>query len=303
MTKAEALHIDRFLAHLQNRNLSPHTIKNYRRDLSCLSGFCDKQGVAAWADLEVEQVRAYAASLHRRGLAGKSIQRSLSAARAFYRYLLRQGRIERNPVVAVSGPKSAKSLPKTLSVDQAGALLASATEDQDFFELRDRAMLELLYSSGLRVAELVALNLQDVDLSEATVRITGKGGKEREVPVGRYACAALNAWLRVRAGQVAPAMRALFINRSGRRLSIRLVQQRVHYWGRRQGLTMRVHPHMLRHSFASHLLESSGDLRAVQELLGHADISTTQIYTHLDFQHLAKVYDRAHPRAKKSKTG
>jgi integrase/recombinase XerC len=205
-------------------------------------------------------------------------------------------------------------MPETLSVEQAGLLVAVIADDRDFFTLRDRAMLELLYSSGLRVAELVALNLTDIDLAKGTVRVTGKGDKEREVPVGRYACEALSSWLTARAHPapprkgrgirvytVAPATQALFVNRSGRSLSVRCVQQRVRYWGLRQGLAMPVHPHMLRHSFASHLLESSSDLRAVQELLGHADISTTQIYTHLDFQHLAKVYDQAHPRARRNK--
>jgi integrase/recombinase XerC len=212
---------------------------------------------------------------------------------------LRQGWIKQNPIAGVSGPKTARLLPKTLSVDQAGLLVAVATDDQDPVKLRDSAMLELLYSSGLRVAELAALDLPEIDLSEGTVRVTGKGDKQRDVPVGRHACEALGCWLPARARYAKPDVQALFINRFGRRLSIRGIQQRVRYWGLRQGLAMPVHPHMLRHSFASHLLESSSDLRAVQELLGHADISTTQIYTHLDFQHLAKVYDQAHPRARK----
>jgi integrase/recombinase XerC len=299
MTKAALLYINQFLAYLQNRNLSPHTIKNYGRDLACLRAFCDKQNIKTWADLDGDQARTYAASLHRGGLAGKSIQRMLSAARSFYRYLLRQGWIKQNPIAGVSGPKTARPLPKTLNVDQAGLLVAIATDDQDPVKLRDRAMLELLYSSGLRVAELAALDLADIDLSEGTVRVTGKGDKQRDVPVGRHACEALGCWLPARARYAKPDVQALFINRFGRRLSIRGIQQRVRYWGLRQGLAMPVHPHMLRHSFASHLLESSSDLRAVQELLGHADISTTQIYTHLDFQHLAKVYDQAHPRARK----
>ncbi|HLQ24414.1 MAG TPA: tyrosine recombinase XerC [Acidiferrobacterales bacterium] len=300
MTKAETLHIKQFLAHLQNRHLSPHTIKNYGRDLACLHAFCNKQNIKKWADLDIDQARTYAASLHRRGLAGKSIRRMLSAARSFYRYLLRQGLVKQNPIVGIRGPKSAKLLPETLSVEQAGRLMPVAAEDRVFLTLRDRAILELLYSSGLRVAELVALDLPD--LFDGTVRVTGKGKKQRDVPVGRYALEALSCWLPARALKAAADTEALFINRSGERLSIRLVQQRVRYWGLRQGLAMPVHPHMLRHSFASHLLESSSDLRAVQELLGHADISTTQIYTHLDFQHLAKVYDQAHPRARKKST-
>src|SRR6266849_9245726 len=219
MTKAALLYINQFLAYLQNRNLSPYTIKNYGRDLACLRAFCDKQNIKTWADLDGDQARTYAASLHRGGLAGKSIQRMLSAARSFYRYLLRQGWIKQNPITGVSGQKSGRPLPKTLNVDQARLLVAIATDDQDPIKMRDRAILELMYSAGLRVAELVALHLPDIDLSEGTVRVTGKGDKEREVPVGRHACEALSCWLTARARHAKPNVQALFINHSGKRRS------------------------------------------------------------------------------------
>jgi integrase/recombinase XerC len=294
--------IEDFFEYLRSeRRSSPHTLSNYRRDLSRLQGFCVQRQVEQWADVTVHHVRAYVSQLHRVGLEGKSIQRMLSAARSFYRFLLRERVLKGNPFIGIRAPKSAKRLPSTLSVDQAAQIVAIPTEDA--IGLRDRAMFELLYSSGLRLAELVSLNVPDVDMLDDLVRVTGKGDKTRIVPVGRQAHAAIKLWLRQRAQSVAPGELALFIGRNGRRLGARSVQQRLALWAIRQGLAMPVHPHMLRHSFASHLLESSGDLRAVQELLGHADISTTQIYTHLDFQHLAKVYDQAHPRARKINRG
>ena len=290
--------LESYLQHLRSeRRASPHTLSNYRRDLSRLQGFCVQQQVEHWTDLTAQHVRAYIAQLHRAGLEGKSIQRMLSAARSLFRFLQREQLLTSNPFIGISAPKSAKRLPATLSVDQATQIVAIPTEDA--IGLRDRAMFELLYSSGLRLAELVSLDVLDVDMVDDLVRVTGKGAKTRIVPVGRQAHAAIKLWLGQRVQSVAPGEPALFIGRNGRRLGARSVQQRLALWAARQGLAMPVHPHMLRHSFASHLLESSGDLRAVQELLGHADISTTQIYTHLDFQHLAKVYDQAHPRARK----
>jgi integrase/recombinase XerC len=236
-------------------------------------------------------------ALHRRGLSGKSIQRALSALRSFYRYLLREKIVTCNPASGVSAPKSARRLPDTLNADQAARLVA--LEARDPLAVRDRAMLELLYSSGLRLSELVNLNIPELDLSAGSVRVTGKGRKVREVPVGAKARAALRDWLAVRTEFARTEEAAVFVARNGRRLGARAVQQRLRQWAKRQGLEVPVHPHMLRHSFASHVLESSGDLRAVQEMLGHANISTTQIYTHLDFQHLAGVYDKAHPRARR----
>lgn len=292
--------IGEFLTHLRaERRLSAHTCSAYARDLARLQAYCANQGIAAWPALASEHARGYCAALHRQGMSGKSIQRLLSGARAFFRYLVREGRAPHNPFVGVRAPKSAKRLPAVLAPDQVGALLNIAGQDAP--TVRDRALLELFYSSGLRLSELTNLDCLDLDLRAGLVRVIGKGAKAREVPVGRFAVAALTEWLARRAPLAAPGETAVFIGAHGRRLTMRAIQQRVRSWAQRQSLGVHVHPHMLRHSFASHLLESSGDLRAVQELLGHADIATTQIYTHLDFQHLAKVYDRAHPRARKGK--
>ena len=230
------------------------------------------------------------------GLGGRSIQRALSAARTFFRYLLRENQVTASPFQGLRAPRQPRHLPSTLDVDQACLLVAAAGEDP--LARRDRAMLELLYSSGLRLAELVDTDVEDVDLHDGVIRVIGKGSKARLVPVGRYAIEALKRWLVLRRNW-RPQDDALFVTKRGTRLGPRAVQQRVALWARRQDVGVPVHPHMLRHSFASHLLESSGDLRTVQELLGHADISTTQVYTHLDFQHLARVYDRAHPRARR----
>ena len=281
---------------INERRASPLTIQNYRRDLSRLREFCRRQNIDDWRNLDVAHVRLYVAEMHKAGLAGRSIQRRLSAARSFYRYLLREARVATNPAASVGAPKSRRRLPKSLSPDEVARLVEIAPNDRG--ACRDRALLELLYSSGLRLAEIVALNLTDLP-GDGTVRVTGKGGKVRVVPVGRLAQAALHAWIAVRAPWARPQESALFIGAGGGRIGARAVQRVVARRARAQGLAQPVHPHMLRHSFASHLLESSGDLRAVQELLGHASISTTQIYTHLDFQHLAKVYDRSHPRARK----
>ena len=290
--------IDAFLHHLHTeRRLSANTCKHYQRDLAELLGWCNDAGIRAWKKLGTHQVRQYAAQCHRRGLSGRSIQRRLSALRSFYNYLLREQAVSLNPGLDVSAPRSEKHLPDTLSVDDITHMLTVNTGN--ILALRDLAILELMYSSGLRLAELVALDCADIDFAERMVRVTGKGSKTRVVPVGEKAITALRAWLTLRPQQLADGETAVFTGRNGSRLGARAIQKRVKQWARKQGVPGDIHPHTLRHSFASHLLESSGDLRAVQELLGHADISTTQIYTHLDFQHLAQVYDKAHPRARK----
>lgn len=304
MDDAETRRIGEFLHHLEiERRLSPHTLSNYRRDLLAVHGFLDQQRVATWARVDAHHLRAFVAAQHRAGLGGRSLQRRLSALRSFYRYLLREKRVTANPAVGLRAPKAPRRLPKALDADQVSRLLdrSGADEPSPALAQRDHAMMELLYSSGLRLAELVRLDLTNFDRNDGTVRVIGKGDKTRIVPVGRLARAALDAWLHTRNSLAAPNENALFISRRGRRITARAVQQRLRFQGMKQGLDTPLHPHLLRHSCASHLLESSGDLRAVQELLGHADIATTQIYTHLDFQHLAKVYDHAHPRAKKKR--
>ncbi|MBI3777506.1 MAG: tyrosine recombinase XerC [Gammaproteobacteria bacterium] len=289
---------EKFLHHLgAERRLSPLTVVNYRRDLAQCMAYCDSAGIEDWDRLNTAEVRGWVAAMHRQGLSGKSIQRALSALRSFYRYLLREQAVARNPASGVTAPKSARRLPKTLTTDQAARLMAFDASDP--FEQRDRALLELLYSSGLRLSELVQLDLAELDLSGGLVRVTGKGRKVRDVPVGAKARDALREWFAVRGQFAAPEQAAVFVTRRGKRLGARAVQDRLRQRAAKQGMEVPVHPHMLRHSFASHLLESSGDLRAVQEMLGHANISTTQIYTHLDFQHLASVYDKAHPRARR----
>jgi integrase/recombinase XerC len=299
--------IDVFLGHLQNeRQMSRHTVAGYRRDLSKLKVFVTSLNGNDLLHLKPAEARLFPAKLHRQGLAGRSIQRALSAVRSLYRYLVREKLVRSNPFDGIRAPRSERKLPETLSADQVVKLVA--IEPESDLDYRDRAILELFYSSGLRLSELSGLDVKHmatrnssgwVDLKECVASVTGKGGKERLLPIGRYAHAALQAWYEYRGGVAAQDERAFFVGRSGRRLGVRAIQQRVQVWAKRQGLGHNVHPHMLRHSFASHLLESSGDLRAVQELLGHADISTTQVYTHLDFQHLAKIYDKAHPRAQK----
>ncbi|HNP37214.1 MAG TPA: tyrosine recombinase XerC [Woeseiaceae bacterium] len=289
--------IDRFIRHLETeRRLSALTCKHYRRDLVALASWCDSNGVNDWRALDSEHIRSWAASCFRRGLAGRSIQRQLSAARTFFRYLLRERHVQQNPVTAVSAPKGKKRLPGSLDADSMARLLSIPGTGP--LVDRDRAMLELLYSSGLRLAELTDLNLGAIDFNDATVHVTGKGNKDRIVPVGRHARGAVKAWLKTRGELAGVNEPALFVSSRGGRLSKRSVQARVTHWAKRQGIDTRVYPHLFRHSFATHLLESSHDLRGVQELLGHANISTTQVYTHLDFQHLAQIYDQTHPRAK-----
>lgn len=291
---------EKFLDHLRlERRLSAHTARSYRRDLVCLAEFCDRQGIAAFTDLKPQDLRRFAATSHAGGLAPRSIQRRLSGARSFLNYLIREGQLKHNPGADISAPQAPRRLPGTLDVDQMAQLLQIEGDEPE--TVRDRAMLELFYSSGLRLAELVGLDLGAVDLADGTVRVTGKGSKTRIVPVGRKAREEVRAWLKVRVQLARQEEVALFVGPRGNRISPRTVQMRVQHWALRAGVSQRVYPHLLRHSFATHLLESSSDLRGVQEMLGHADISTTQIYTHLNFQHLAQVYDRAHPRAKARK--
>jgi integrase/recombinase XerC len=301
VTSDQSAWIPRFVAHLrQERRVSAHTAAAYGRDLGRLLAFCEQRRLAAWDSLDNLQLRTFAASEHAGGMAPRSIQRRLSAIRTFYEFLVREGTCSTNPALDVRAPKSKKRLPTTLDTDQMGRLLQFRTDDT--LSTRDKAILELFYSSGLRLSELTGLDLQAVDLNDRTVRVDGKGSKTRILPIGRFAVDALRLWLAERAA-LPTKDTAVFVGRAGRRLTPRAVQLRVDTWGRRTGLPVHVHPHMLRHSFATHLLESSSDLRGVQELLGHSDISTTQIYTHLDFQHLAKVYDAAHPRARRRARG
>jgi integrase/recombinase XerC len=298
MTPAALQAVSRFLRQLATeRRLSGHTGAAYSRDLAALVRFCDARGIAAWSGLDSQHVRVFAADSHAKGLAPRSIQRRLSALRTFFRFLVRERLAKVNPAEEIRAPKSPRRLPRTLDPDQMSRLLELPGSGP--FVARDRAIMELFYSSGLRLAELVGLDLGDLDLKDRTVRVLGKGRKMRIVPVGRRAAEALTRWISERAGVARSDTLALFVGRAGRRLGARAVQLRIAHWARRRGLKVHVHPHVFRHSFASHLLESSGNLRGVQELLGHADISTTQIYTHLDFQHLARIYDATHPRARR----
>lgn len=295
--------LDRYLAHLRDeRRLAAHTLTSYRRDLEHLAAWCGRQGVSRWCDADALLLRRYAGAEHRRGMSARSIQRRLSAVRRFFDYLVRSGEVRSNPAADVTAPKARRHLPQTLDADAMSAMLTAEAADDPLL-LRDRAMLELLYSCGLRLAELVGLDRGALDLDDRTVRVHGKGNRTRIVPVGRMAVAALQDWLRVRPQLAAVGEAAIFVSSRGRRLSGRAVQERVRLWARRRGVDQRVFPHLFRHSCASHVLESSGDLRAVQDLLGHANISTTQIYTHLDFQHLARVYDATHPRARRGRGG
>ena len=290
--------IDGYLAHLSSeRRLSPHTASNYARDLRGLAEFAERAGIPHWKTLDSQHVRVFAARSHAGGLSPRSVQRRLSATRGFFNYLLRERVVSSNPAMDVRAPKAAKRLPGTLDVDQINQLLDIPPEDA--LAIRDKAIMELFYSSGLRLDELVNLDLGHLDLTDRTVRLMGKGRKQRIVPVGRKAEAALRAWLKERGGLAAIDESAVFVGQKGSRLKHRAIQLRIAGWARRKGLPAHVHPHLFRHSFATHLLESSKDLRGVQELLGHADISTTLIYTHLDFAHLARTYDASHPRAKR----
>lgn len=289
-----------FLHYLASeRRHSSHTCQGYQRDLTRLMHWAVDQtpAIDQWSRLTVADVRRYAATLNREGLSGRSIARALSAIRRFYDYLIRENRAKNNPALDVRAPKSGRRLPVAADADQLGHLLDATPEDP--LEVRDLAMFELFYSSGLRLSELTGLDLDLLDLRSNEVRVLGKGNRERVLPVGRKAGKALRQWLALRPAMAGSGERAVFVSQRGERLGARSVQQRLARWGRHRGADQHLHPHLLRHSFASHLLESSGDLRAVQELLGHADIATTQVYTHLDFQHLARVYDDAHPRARR----
>ncbi len=293
--------IQAFLRHAAAR-LSPHTVRAYDQDLRRFVAFCGEIGRSRTGEVDGEDIRAFIAAEHLRGCSGRSLRRSLSAVRGLFAFLVEQGGGGKaNPALGIRAPKDRRRLPRTLDVDQMQHYLA--IPGQDWLAVRDRAMLELLYSSGLRLAELVGLDLGDLDLRESLVIVTGKGRRMRTLPVGAHACRALRQWLAVREEKLggAAGQQALFLSGRGRRIHPRTVQKRLERYSLSQGMPQRIHPHMLRHSFASHLLESSGDLRAVQELLGHVDVGTTQIYTHLDLQHLSKVYDKSHPRARKSR--
>lgn len=289
----------RYLDHLtQKRMLSANTVEGYRRDLRLLTEYCAQNQLHCHNQIQPHHIRVLIAERHRKGSKSKTLQRLLASVRGLFGFLIQQGQTQHNPAHGIRPPKGEKKLPHTLDVDQMNQLLN--IDESDPLAVRDLAILELFYSSGLRLSELLNMQLADYDPHERSVKVTGKGNKQRVVPVGRKAQQAIANWLPLR-DQFNPESNVLFVSQRGTRLHPSTVQKRFKQWGIKQGIDRNVHPHLLRHSFASHMLESSGDLRSVQELLGHADISTTQIYTHLDFQHLAKVYDEAHPRAKKKK--
>ena len=290
-----------FLKQLEvEQRVSVHTLKSYQRDLRHLVTFCLTKKCEQWTQLQTSDVRQHIATRHRKGLSSKSLQRELSAIRCFYRYLFKQAIVNANPAQHVKAPKQDRKLPKTLDVDEVSGLLDAGVDS--ILEMRDVAMFELFYSSGLRLSELVQLNLADIDLRGKSLRVqAGKGGKARILPIGSKAIEALHKWFTHRQARSDQEL-AVFLSVRGDRLSQRSVEYRLAQWCTKKGIQSHVHPHMLRHSFASHLLQSSQDLRAVQELLGHSSISTTQIYTHLYFEHLANVYDNAHPRAKKKRS-
>lgn len=290
--------IEHYLEELRvARRCSPHTVSNYARDLKTIAKSASERGIESWQDLVANDVRSIIAEQHRAGIAGRSLARRLSALRGLYNFLIGLQQCKLNPAQDILAPKDKKALPATLNPEEVSRLLTQNLKDPMI--CRDLAMFELMYSSGLRLAELVSIDLVDLDLSVGQVRVTGKGGKVRDLPVGEHAIKAINQWLGYRRSLPGADDRAVFLSSRGKRIAPRTVQMRLKKLAESQGLERDCYPHMLRHSFASHLLESSGDLRAVQELLGHADISTTQIYTHLDFQHLARVYDESHPRARR----
>ncbi len=280
------------------RRASIHTVKSYQRDMERLSTYCDEKKISIWTELSQHDIRAHIASRHRKGIGAKSLQRELSAIRSFFCYLLKNCLAEVNPAQHIKAPKQARTLPKTLDVDQINGLLEAGASS--VLEIRDLAMFELFYSAGLRLSELSSLNINDLDLKDRSlIVLSGKGGKSRVLPIGGKAVTAFQNWILERSKINVLQDDALFVTSKGRRLGQRSIELRLSQWCKKKGIQEHIHPHMLRHSFASHLLESSQDLRAVQELLGHSNISTTQIYTHLDFQHLADIYDKSHPRAKK----
>lgn len=292
--------IKSFLNYLRHeKQSSSHTLDNYSRDLRQFQQWLEENQLADWEDIKQHNVRQYIASRHRQGIAAKSLQRHLSSIRSFYQYLLRENLADNNPAQGIRAPKVKRKLPSTMNVDEVTQLLRPGSDD--ILDIRDLAMMELFYSSGLRLSELVSINLQELPAENDMLEVTGKGNKTRIVPIGQMARQAIKHWLDRRKEIAAQQEPALFVSKRGNRISRRTVEQRLSRQAVLHSSNQHLHPHMLRHSFASHLLESSGDLRAVQELLGHANISTTQIYTHLDFQHLAQVYDQAHPRAKRKK--
>ncbi|MYB34080.1 MAG: tyrosine recombinase XerC, partial [Gammaproteobacteria bacterium] len=292
--------IERFIGAISKAGrYSDNSIRAFHQDLIILERFLSERGgVAGWEDVDDSTARAFPARLFQRGHSPRSIGRMLSSCRKFFDYLINEDTVKSNPFTGISAPKVAQKLPHTLSVDDLNTLLDENIDAGTSMNIvRDRAIIELFYSSGLRLSELASLDINTIDFAENQIRVIGKGNKERIVPVGAMARTAVKDWLERRGEYANPEERALFVNFRGGRLSVRGIQSRLTEWARRKGFSQHVHPHALRHSFASHLLESSGDLRAVQEMLGHSDISKTQIYTHLDFQHLATVFDRAHPRA------
>ncbi len=292
--------IDDFIYMLRiQRQLSKNTLISYRRDIESFKFYIEKSTLTCWTDINEKHVQSYIASRYRSGITGRSLQRALSAIRMLYEYLIQQKQVSFNPAKQVRAPKSVTKLPSYLDVDMTRKLLNRECDTS--LNIRDKAMFELFYSSGLRLTELVSIDLADLDIAESEIRVIGRGKKSRLVPVGKQAITALSKWLNFRVDFVKEQTQALFLNRQGRRISQRSVQLRLKQWAKVQDVDFNVHPQMLRHSFASHTLEASGDIRAVQELLGHEDISSTQIYTHIDFQQLASVYEQTHPRARKSK--
>jgi integrase/recombinase XerC len=296
--EAEHMLADFFHQLTVEKRSSEHTLKSYQRDIKNLITYCTSKSLHQWTDVRQTDIRSHIAHRHRQGISSKSLQRELSAIRSFYNFLLKKRLVESNPAQHIKAPKQARKLPRTLDVDQIAGLLEAGADS--VLEIRDLAMFELFYSSGLRLSELSGLDLSDIDLPDNSLMVrSGKGGKSRVLPIGSKAVTAIQNWLMQRLKIAILSEPALFISTRGRRLGQRSIELRLAQWCRKKGIAEHIHPHMLRHSFASHLLESSQDLRAVQELLGHSNISTTQIYTHLDFQHLAEIYDKSHPRAKK----
>ncbi|MDH5516996.1 MAG: tyrosine recombinase XerC [Gammaproteobacteria bacterium] len=292
--------VSRFYQYLEaEKQYSVHTLKNYQRDITSFLDYCQQQSIADFNTLDAGHIRQFVAGRHRQGLGGRSIQRLLSALRSLFHYLNKQHLLTDNPASGVRAPKAGRKLPELLTVDQLDQLLLMP--DDDILSVRDKAMMELMYACGLRLSELVSLELDQIDQQQQLLNVTGKGNKQRHIPFGKKARAALNDWLKQRQILADSDEKAVFVSQRGSRLKHSSVQQRLKKWAIQQGLDTDLYPHKLRHSFASHILESSGDIRAVQELLGHENLSTTQIYTHLDFQHLTKIYDDAHPRARKSK--
>ena len=291
-------YIDNYIEYIKfEKRLSSNTIKNYLRDISLLKKQSPNKDFKSY---KVEDIRHSVSVFHQQGINGKSLSRMLSSWRGFFDFLTNRYKFKQNPVIGIKAPKSKKTLPQTLSIDQVMKLINIT--DNSLLGIRDHAVMELFYSSGLRLSELVNIKLQEINTDDNTATITGKGDKTRVVPIGEYAMKALNSWLieREKIKNINSENKFVFLSKKGLPLGTRSIQYRLKYWARKQGIPENIHPHLLRHSFASHILQSSQDLRAVQELLGHANISTTQIYTHLDYQHLSKIYDKAHPRAKKN---